>query len=118
MTISLTPDLLRATYDRLIETSPFNRWNLPSGEDIKFRVVRDFATQGWYSFAPGSPHTICVSRNLVGYLSTLDPLMAHEMIHLHERVSGACKSGIEHSAAFKKWVLQVCAVHGWDPKYF
>ena len=116
MTLKLTPGLLRAAYELLCEAPPFNKWNLPNSDDIAFRVSRDRTTQGWYSF--DGTHYIYVSRNLVGYLSTLDSLMAHEMIHVHERHAGACKPGIEHSAAFKKWAAQVCAIHGWDPKYF
>ncbi len=117
MALAITPDVLRAAYDFLCETPPFNRWNLPSGEDVKFRVANSKQHFGWHTF-DGQKHEIAVSRALIGHVNTLIETMAHEMIHVHERQSGACKPGVEHSAAFNRWSAQVCLSLGFDPKAF
>jgi hypothetical protein len=116
MTLPLTKDMLRAAYNYLNETEPFCRWNLPDGDDITFRVVRDRINQGFHIYDNGK-HTIAVSKNQTGHTITLMGVMAHEMIHVHEQHSRACTKG-EHSAAFRKWALEVCAFHGFDPKFF
>lgn len=117
MALTLTPDALRAAYEFLCETPPFNRWNLPSGEDVKFRVADSKQHFGWHTF-DGQRHEIAVSRALVGQTVTLIETLAHEMIHVHERHTGTCKPGVEHSAAFNRWAAQVCRAHGFDPKAF
>jgi hypothetical protein len=116
VTLSLTPDTLRLAYDYLNGTKPFSRWNLPDGEDVKFRVVGDHGRWGWYQRI-GQHHVIGVSRKFIGSTDSLMRLMAHEMIHLHEEHAGACGSG-QHSAAFNRWAAEVCKVHGFDPLLF
>jgi hypothetical protein len=116
MTLPLTVDMLRAAYDFLDETPPFDRWNLPAGEDVTFRVVRDPAVRGWHRRENGK-HVIAISSNTIGHTINLVATMAHEMIHVHETHSKACGSG-EHSAAFRRWQGQVCKAHGFDPKLF
>jgi hypothetical protein len=116
MTLPLTPEMLRAAYDYLNTTPPFSRWNLPDGEDVVFHVVRDRAVRGWYQWRDDKHHIAVSSRN-IGYTSGLMDVMAHEMVHLHERHCGACGSA-EHSAAFHRWAGQVCRIHGFDPKAF
>ena len=117
MTLPLTPDVLRAAYAFLNETDPFRRWNLPDPEEVAFRVAKDRGAIGWHTF-DGLKHTVFVSANLVGHTESLVRLMAHEMIHVHEQHSGACKRGVEHSKAFNRWAAQVCRIHGFDPKQF
>ncbi len=116
MTLPLTPDVLRAAYDYLNGTSPFSRWNLPDGEDVKFLVVRAPMLRGWHQMQ-GAQHVIAISRRCIGRTDSLMATMAHEMIHLHEEHAGACGSG-QHSAAFNRWAAQVCKVHGFDPLLF
>jgi hypothetical protein len=43
--------------------------------------------------------------------------MAHEMIHLHQRVTGM-ENSAQHNAAFRKLAAHVCRLHGFDPKAF
>tara|TARA_B110000503_G_scaffold95469_1_gene143737 strand:+ start:1564 stop:1917 length:354 start_codon:yes stop_codon:yes gene_type:complete len=117
VTIPLTRDVLRACYDFLNECEPFNKWVLPDGDEVAFKVARGKSCWGWYEFKD-SKHTIAVSSGMVGHTSSLVSTMAHEMIHLHERNARACKPGTEHSPAFKKWAAQVCAIHGFDPVNF
>lgn len=116
MTLPLTVDTLRAAYDFLDTTPPFSRWNLPAGEDVKFKVIKDPALRGRY-WRRGDQHHIDVSSNATGHTLSLVAVMAHEMIHVHEEHAKACGRG-EHSAAFKRWAVQVCKLHGFDPKLF
>jgi hypothetical protein len=115
MTLPLTPDTLRAAYDYLCTTPPFNRWNLPDSEDIVFRVARDRQHCGWYN--KKHRYVIAVSRHFIGRTLSLLETMGHEMVHLHAERTGAGGRG-EHSAAFKRWAAQVCKVHGFDPQLF
>jgi hypothetical protein len=117
VTLVFTSDTLRAAYNFLNETQPFNRWNLPDGEDIEFRVVRDASRFGWYRF-DGNKHVIALSSSTIGHTQTLMQTVAHEMIHLHEENADACTPRIDHSAAFKRWAEQVCKHHGFDVKAF
>lgn len=116
MALAFTKDALRAAYNYFCETPPFNKWNLPDGDDVEFRVVRDRSLFGWHSF-DGEKHIIAVSSSTVGHSMTLLRTMAHEMVHVHERRTGSCNS-VGHSAAFKRWSEQVCTAHGFDPKGF
>lgn len=121
MALSLTPDMLRAAYDFLCMTQPFSKWNLPDGEDVKFRVVRDPALRGWYTCRMRSGalyHIIGISSRNIGHTQNLIATMAHEMIHLHEAHAGMCKANVQHSAAFNKLAERVCKIHGFDVKLF
>lgn len=117
MTLPLTPDVLRANYDFLNATEPFRRWNLPDGEDVDFRVTRSPENAGRHWVEDGR-HVIEVSSRLIGYTQSLCCVMAHEMIHVHERHTRGASSCGEHGAAFKKWAEMVCRHHGFDPKSF
>jgi hypothetical protein len=115
VTIPLTRDTLRAAYDFLNETPPFNKWNLPDGEEVEFRVVRDRSRYAWHSLV-GENHVIAISSLTVGHTIGLIRAMAHEMVHVHERRSSCNATG--HSAAFMRWGAQVSEYHGFDPKDF
>lgn len=110
-------DTLRATYAFLAETPPFSRWNLPDADDVTFQVARTKTHFGWCTFHDPK-FTIAISSATVRDTATLVTTMAHEMIHVHERCSGACRPGVQHTAAFRKWAAQVCRVHGFEPKGF
>ncbi len=72
--------------------------------------------QGHY-FKEKGKHVICASSGKIGRSSSLIELMAHEMVHLHLQQAGMSTSS-EHSAAFHKFAIQVCRVHGFDEKLF
>jgi hypothetical protein len=116
MTLPLTPEMLRQAYEFVCTTPPFNKWNLPDGEDVVFRVVRDPALRGWYR-KEGKKHVIAVSARSTGHTASLIAVIAHEAIHLHEKHNSACGSG-QHSAAFERWAAETCRYHGFDPKMF
>lgn len=111
MTICLTPEILRACYDFLSECPPFDRWNLPAGEDVIFKVVRNPQNFAMHSRV-GKKHCIEVSTRSVGHVDTLVATMAHEMIHAHEGNVCAARSDVEHSAAFRNGPNR--SVMSWD----
>lgn len=117
MALKLTPDILCGAYDFLCLTLPFKNWNLPDGEDVKFKVVWTPGLRGWYKYDAGK-HSIGVSASCIGHTVSLIEVMAHEMIHLHESHARICRADVEHSAAFKKMAKRVCDVHGFDYKLF
>lgn len=117
MTLPLDKDVLAAAYDYLAATAPFRRWNLPDSDEVTFIVVRNPALCGSYQCGTGGRHIIKISASNTGHSASLLATMAHEMIHLHEEVTGM-KRASEHSAAFRKLAARVCRVHGFDPKAF
>lgn len=111
----LTPEMLAAAYDYLQTTPPFCSWNLPESEDITFKTMRHKINAADWS-RDGGRHIIRVNL----WHTTTDALMmrlAHEMIHAHED-HNSCGTRGEHSAAFKEWAREVCALHGWDTGLF
>lgn len=114
--LTFTSDTLRAAYNYLNETSPFNKWNLPDGDDVDFKVARDRSVYGSHAF-DGRKHMIAISSATVGHTATLLRTMAHEMVHVHERSNGPC-GATGHGTAFKRWAFEVCKVHGFDPREF
>ena len=120
MTISLTIDIIASAYDLLNATEPFKSYSLPDSDDVKFFINKSRATFAKYQRV-GNEHTITVSANAVGHLSTLLTTLAHEMIHLHLEETGAeSKGGTEntHNGAFRICAAQICRIHGFDPKSF
>lgn len=116
MTLPLTPEILRAAYDFLAVTPPFNKWNLPEGEDVAFQVMRSTVLHGSYDQETGR-HRIRISGNTHGHTASLLVTLAHEMIHLHEQQAGMATTA-QHTAAFRKLAERVCKFHGFDPKMF
>lgn len=120
MTLPLTPETLAAAYDYLCTTPPFNKWNLPDSEDVKFTVNKKlknkFAQYQW----TGEQHSIAISAASNGHTSTLLENLGHEMIHLYLEHMGWESRGNEsvHNAAFRKFAARVCKHHGFDPKAF
>lgn len=117
--IPLTVETLRAAYDYLNSTPPFNKWNLPDSEDLKFKVARDPNHFGWCTYWRGKKqrHVIAISSKCVGHTSSLMRIVAHEALHLHQYLTGQSKGG-EHNAAFYKDAETICRIHGFDQKGF
>lgn len=116
MALPLTEEMLCAAYDFLCTTPPFKRWNLPDGEDIKFNISRSLRNFGHYEHV-GPDHVISLSANGVGHTTTLMRIMAHEMIHLHEELTGMARPA-QHTRMFWKLAARVCHFHGFDLKSF
>ena len=117
MTLPLTPEMMACAYEYFCHTPPFNKWNLPASEDVKFVVVRDPNTAGWHKMVDDK-HIIGLSRGAIGRTHSLMEVMAHEMIHAHQRETNMETKGAAHNAAFLKLAKRVCDVHGFDPKLF
>lgn len=117
MSLVLTRDALRAAYNYLNETDPFRRWNLPDGEDVEFVVTRSRTDAGWHKIV-NSRDIIAASAGCIGRTQSLMELMAHEMVHLHQRRIGTETPGSTHNRAFHMLSRQVCKIHGFDPKLF
>lgn len=117
MTLPLSAEMLEASYDFLRTTPPFNRWNLPDGEDVQFTITQSRKTMGTHCLFNGK-HCIEISRRLVGHTSTLMSLMAHEMVHAHQKATKTDTPGVEHNEAFRQFGRQVCKHHGFDPHEF
>src|SRR5262245_37229021 len=107
--------MLAMAYDYLASTPPFNKWNLPDHEDVAFTVVKDRTLNGFYQFREHG-HLIAVSSNAVGHTLSLMQGMAHEMIHMNQKIHGM--DWTRHCTAFRKWAAQVCRFHGFDLKAF
>lgn len=119
MTLPLSSEMLAAAYDFLAVTPPFDKWNMPPSEEVKFKVSRArkwFARYQW----DGSRHIIEVSSNAVAYSDTLLVKLGHEMIHLHLEEMNMDRRGTPdtHSGAFRTLAAEVCLCQGWDPKAF
>lgn len=115
MTLPLTKTVLRACYDFLNETQPFRKWNLPDGEDVSFRVVRDRSSYAWLETKRRRVPTIAVSSENIGHTFSLLEAMAHEMGHMHQYRTGM---PLTHGAEWQKIKAEICRYHGFDPKKF
>ena len=121
MTLPLNKEVLAAAYDYLASTEPFAQWNMPHSEDVVFKVSHSREkAYGWYIAGRGEgepPHEIAVSSKYIGRTQSLMEVMAHEMIHLHQKQTAMHTSTV-HNAAFKAIAAKVCALHGFDPLTF
>lgn len=119
MPLPLSAEMLETCYEFLKTTPPFCRWNLPEGEDVKFRVGKQAAKFAEYQW-DGKQHSVAMSGAAIGHTTTLIEALAHEMIHMHleERGWESRGSHATHNAAFRKFAAQVCKHHGFDPKAF
>ncbi len=115
MSIPLTPETLAACYDYLCTLPPASSWNLPHSEDVVFKVSRAKSVYG--RFHPTSPPMIEISSNHVGRHDTLLSTMHHEIVHLHQFMTGILKPN-GHCKAFQAFADQVCKVHEFDRKLF
>src|SRR5579885_3369664 len=98
MTLRLTPQNLEDAYEYLRATAPFNKWGLPHADDVEFRVTHDPKLYGQYIYdlqSEPKKHRIDVSNALTKTTPILMETMAHEMTHVHQRVSECSKRGLK-----------------------
>lgn len=117
MSLIFSSDTLRAAYNYLNETPPFNKWNLPDGEDVEFIVTKSKTDAGWHKIENGKD-IIAASAVCIGRTLSLMELVAHEMVHMHQRSMGTETTGVTHNRAFNLLGMSVCKHHGFDPKLF
>ena len=117
--MKLTPEILKATYEFLRITPPFNRWGLPPGAEIDFRVTKTRKNIGAYHGPLGNGrHMIDISGARVLYIFLLIEIMSHEMIHLHQDIGRTDTPNTQHNAEFQRLAKIVCRHHGYDPNNF
>lgn len=116
MPLPLSAEMLAHAYDYLACQPPFNKWNLPPSEDIKFAVIKKKDRYAHYQMI-GGVHHIAFSSRYVGRHEILIATMAHELIHLH--VEASCISTASpHGAAFNKFADRICKIHEFDRLIF
>ena len=113
----LTPRLMAAAYDLLGQTQPFDEWNLPPSEEIRFVVGRTNTLRGHFIERVKGKYEIMLSRGSLSHTNSILMTMAHEMIHLFEATVGVASKG-QHGAHFHAWARRISRIHGWDPKLF
>lgn len=114
--IHLTPEIAEATYVYLCQLKPFNRWAMPSEDDIKFTISGHRDRYGDCSFSDGVIQ-IRLSANKHSHLDTIMKTVAHEMVHVREYAAGG-RSDVQHGAEFHRMASQVCRAFDWDVKAF
>jgi hypothetical protein len=115
MTLPLNVEMLAHAYDYLCCTPPFDKWNLPPSEDVKFLIIRHKDRTAHYVFDNG--HQIAISRAYVGRHEMLLSSLAHEMAHLFMR-QNCWNRRNPHDATFHKYADQICKVHEFDRLIF
>lgn len=109
MSIQLNVEMLAHAYDYLCCTAPFDKWNMPPSEDIKFLVIKSPDRYAHYQLVR-DVHNIAVSTKWVNRHQSLLSTMAHEMVHLHIRSAGI-RQRHAHGKAFQRLADEVCKCH-------
>lgn len=116
MTLYLTKDILTAAYDYLETTPPFNKWNLPPGEEIDFIIGR--TDQEYGRHWADDKHHISISCRAISRYDSLIQVMAHEMIHVYQAQTRTWTKDVVHNKSFHSLAEKVCKLHGYDVKIF
>ncbi len=114
--MQLTPDILRAAYNYLSETEPFNGWNLPDAEYVDFAVTKTRKRQGrcnCHVDGQSRCYKLDVSQKYVTHTASLMLILAHEMIHVHE-FEAKLMERRHHGKVFWALAKEVCDAHGFD----
>jgi len=82
-----------------------------------FKVIKDPALRGSYRRDRLNRHVISISAASIGFTESLMETVAHEVIHLHEALTGL-ETAAQHGRAWNKFADQVCRIHGFDRKLF
>ena len=111
--LPITPERLAGVYEMLRAFPPFNRWKLPPAEEVGFHVSK---TTQWHAawWIDGATHHVEASQKKHYHLSSLNASMAHEMIHMRQRIAKTETKGAEHNAEFLVLSKRVCKVFGFD----
>lgn len=113
--LPLTPEILADMYGYLASTKPYTKWHLPHKSDVEFKVMRMRDTAGDYTWdKKRRKHIIRISSRCVGSTYRLAMIMAHEMLHAVEVVTGTVTAGAMHNKTFLRMSDQVCKLHGFD----
>lgn len=115
--MKLTPSRLAGVYEMLRCFPPFHRWRLPPSSEVKFHVSH---TDRWHAawWIDGERHNIEISEKKHGHMHSLIASMAHEIIHVRQRIAKTETKGAEHNAEFKVLARRVCRAFGFDHGQF
>lgn len=118
MTLHLTHQNIEDAYNYLKNTAPFKKWRLPDADDLEFRVIHERKSFGHLEVSDSKKlPIIAVSAAHVKDTLNLLGTIAHETVHL-KRFLDDGKRGLNHGPKFKALAVEVCRIHGWDPKHF
>ena len=111
--MKLTPKTLESIYIMLCNCKPFSGWNLPTPEEINFKVTNETDAMGTYLYDDEEQkvHTLTISKAKNAHLDTIIRTMAHEIIHMKRSPNNWHK----HDATFRKYAHQIAAELGFDP---
>lgn len=113
--LTLTPELLAASWDFLRETQPFKGWRCyPESDEVGFAVIGARDTYGEFVVENYKP-LVRVSSTTVGHTNTLLSIMAHEMAHYRQWKRG---EETTHGRSFASMRQAICRRHGFDHKTF
>ena len=112
MGLPITPARLEAVYEMLRAWPPFCRWSLPRSSEVQFHVARHNRHDALWWIDGG--HHVELSMKRHGHLATVVASVAHEMVHVRQRVAKTETRGVEHNAEFKRLAKLVCTRFGFD----
>ena len=115
--MKLSPTIMRAAYDFLRITPPFNRWGLPPGSEVSFKTKASGTARAdlAYHYKVDGKHEIGISQRKVSHLRPLMETLAHEVCHIRATEQGERS---DHGRLFNRAAMQVCRSLGFDPKHF
>lgn len=114
--LHITPELVVASYERLLLTTPFRGWHLPHADTIVFNVLTTRERYGHFRAGiNGGPHELSFSTACIGTLDMLDRVLMHEICHLRAFQLDGTTS---HGATWQAARTSVCRAHHLDPKSF
>lgn len=112
MALHLTPQIVRVGYGLFLETPPFDDWDMPEPEEVRFIITRSIDARGDWDFR-SRRHIIRVSQRCHSTLHMMQMTLAHEMCHVRDYLLGTPKS-VKHGSSWHWLADQVCRVHGFD----
>ena len=113
--MKLSPAILKNLYSAIYCMKPFDRWDMPLPEQIKFVVNKDPEFMGTYLYDDGGEHehTITISSARCGALDTVLKVLLHEAIHMSRHKSSRWT---HHDKEFRKRAHRIASEIGFvDP---
>lgn len=115
----ITPEQCAAVYDCLRAFVPFKAMRLPPADEVIFKVTNDRTKQGYCTILVdrSGGHEIGISNWWIGEFQSLVPIVAHEMIHMHQWIQRTDTPSM-HNAEFRRIARRVCKLFQWDYRQF
>jgi thiamine monophosphate kinase len=112
--VKITPAILKNLYSAIYCMKPFDRWNMPLPEQIKWVVDKDEQIMGSYLYDDGEKyeHIITISEARCGHLSTIIRVLCHEAIHMSRHKT---HRWTHHDKEFRKRAMTISQELGFDP---